>query len=326
MKTISIAMATYNGAQYLPEQLASICAQDVLPMELVVCDDGSTDESLTILESFKAPFPIRIHRNAENLGYRGNFMKAASLCRGDLIAFCDQDDVWLPNKLGKCRDMIEDSNLIMAYHEAVVTDENLRPTGLLYGPRKPIIEPLTWLPRQFGFGFTFVIDRTLLKFNEYWKYSNDVYRPNLIESHDNWFIFLALSLGRVGYISHPLALYRRHTKTESALGYRFGFTRQLKVLLGSDLTALKVREGHLATHALALENAPEEMKHAAQIAAAKFRQAELNCRLRSEIYSGGNKLKKLISVYKNGGYGPIDQLGNGKKALIRDIISGLVLR
>ena len=101
---ISIAMATYNGSKYLREQLDSLAAQTLPPCELVVTDDGSTDDTLGILDRFRrrAPFPVHLHRNEQRLGYRDNFLKAAQLCSGELIAFCDQDDVWMPDKLLSC--------------------------------------------------------------------------------------------------------------------------------------------------------------------------------------------------------------------------------
>src|SRR5690348_14254665 len=101
MSGISVAMATYNGARFVTEQLDSIAGQTQLPVEVVICDDRSTDETVSILESFaaKAPFRVTLHRNDEQLGYRLNFKKAVSFCTGDLIAFCDQDDVWHPDKL-----------------------------------------------------------------------------------------------------------------------------------------------------------------------------------------------------------------------------------
>ena len=75
---ISIAMATYNGAQFLPEQLESFLSQSRLPDEIVVCDDGSSDNTMNILHEFSAsvPFEVRIEQNVENLGYVRNFEKA----------------------------------------------------------------------------------------------------------------------------------------------------------------------------------------------------------------------------------------------------------
>src|SRR5215470_8302349 len=98
---ISVAMCTYNGARFLAEQLGSLAAQSRLPDELVVCDDGSTDESAEIVKDFArhAPFPVRLEVNEENLGATKNFEKAIGLCRGEVIALSDQDDVWYPKKL-----------------------------------------------------------------------------------------------------------------------------------------------------------------------------------------------------------------------------------
>ena len=96
-------MCTYNGARHLEPQLQSIAAQTLPPAELIVCDDGSSDQTLSILEAFAntASFPVKIHRNPINLGYTGNFEKAITLCSGKFIALCDQDDLWHPEKLAK---------------------------------------------------------------------------------------------------------------------------------------------------------------------------------------------------------------------------------
>ena len=106
---ISIAMATYNGEKYIKEQLQSLSNQTSLPFELVVGDDGSTDATLDILKEFcaHAPFPVRIHQNQANLGFARNFLDTARRCKGDWIAFCDQDDVWLPDKLATVIQAIE---------------------------------------------------------------------------------------------------------------------------------------------------------------------------------------------------------------------------
>src|ERR1700761_5047601 len=98
---ISVALCTYNGGRFLPEQLASIQQQSVPPFELVVCDDRSTDDTVPTLRQFAAaaPFPVRIFCNEQNLGFIANFQRAIELCRGDLIALSDQDDVWYPKRL-----------------------------------------------------------------------------------------------------------------------------------------------------------------------------------------------------------------------------------
>ncbi|WP_304409720.1 glycosyltransferase, partial [Faecalibaculum rodentium] len=97
---ISVAMAVYNGANYIEEQLDSILNQSRAVDEIVIVDDGSSDGSRDILLRFKQKYPIiRLFFNENNLGYLKNFTKAASLTRGDIIFFCDQDDCWYQNKV-----------------------------------------------------------------------------------------------------------------------------------------------------------------------------------------------------------------------------------
>ncbi len=98
---ISVAMCTYNGSRYLEQQLYSIGQQTLTPYEIVICDDGSSDDTEEIVERFRrfASFPVLFHRNVYNLGSTRNFEQAIRLCRGDGIALCDQDDLWSSEKL-----------------------------------------------------------------------------------------------------------------------------------------------------------------------------------------------------------------------------------
>src|SRR6478736_4267246 len=83
MRSVSVAMATYNGARHIQQQLDSLAAQSYLPAELVISDDRSEDDTLAIIQDFaeSAPFPVALHVNSDRLGYRRNFMKAAGLSR-----------------------------------------------------------------------------------------------------------------------------------------------------------------------------------------------------------------------------------------------------
>jgi hypothetical protein len=99
--SISVAMCTYNGARFVGEQLQSIAQQTILPGELVVCDDASTDKTVQLIEGFAAdtPLPVRLVRNSTTLGCTRNFERAIRLCEGEIIVLADQDDVWKPEKL-----------------------------------------------------------------------------------------------------------------------------------------------------------------------------------------------------------------------------------
>jgi len=99
-KAISVALCTYNGAAFLPEQLDSILGQHLPPNEIIICDDGSTDDTLSILEQYRQKHPavIKVFNNKQQLGSVKNFEKAINLCSGDIIFLCDQDDIWFPHK------------------------------------------------------------------------------------------------------------------------------------------------------------------------------------------------------------------------------------
>lgn len=106
---ISIALASYNGEKYIREQLDSILNQTIQDFEIVVCDDVSTDSTWNILQEYqKKDSRFKIYRNEQNLGFKKNFEKAISLCKGDYIALSDQDDVWAENHLEVLKSQIGD--------------------------------------------------------------------------------------------------------------------------------------------------------------------------------------------------------------------------
>ena len=101
MQTLSIALSTYNGSKFLREQLQSLANQTLLPFEVVITDDCSTDDTLSIIKEFSNVLNIRVFVNDLPLKVTKNFEKAISLCSGDVILMCDQDDIWHPDKLAK---------------------------------------------------------------------------------------------------------------------------------------------------------------------------------------------------------------------------------
>jgi glycosyltransferase involved in cell wall biosynthesis len=124
---ISIALCTYNGAQYLQKQLDSFASQTYPPYELIVCDDGSTDATMALIESFagKVTFPVRIFKNERNIGSTKNFEKAIGICDGDLIALSDQDDEWYPDKLARMHRLFDElPEALAAFSNADIVDDD----------------------------------------------------------------------------------------------------------------------------------------------------------------------------------------------------------
>jgi glycosyltransferase involved in cell wall biosynthesis len=213
----SVAMCTFNGARFIDEQLASIAAQTRLPDELIICDDCSTDQTVEIVERFarNAPFPVRLHVNPTNIGTTGNFGRAIGFCTGDLIALCDQDDVWLPTKLARLEKVFEDSPAIgLVFTDAELVDEEMRPTGLSLweklgvGPdsrrqlssERAIDELIT--------GST--VTGATAAFRSRFKSLTLPIPGDLLVIHDAWIAMLISAVARVSPLSERLVKYRQH--------------------------------------------------------------------------------------------------------------------
>ena len=212
---ISIAMATYNGAGFLREQLESLANQTLAPDELVVCDDQSSDATVEVVREFarNAPFAVHVHINEERLGWRGNFIKAAGLCSHELIAFCDQDDIWYAGKLSTIVRDFDDRSVMLVHHNADLVDER----GIAYGTLSPVTSekrsilalsrPTPW---SNPLGLTMIFRSALVRYNDLWPASVDLAVPGQRAAHDQWFYFLATNLGTVVATPERLLGYRQH--------------------------------------------------------------------------------------------------------------------
>lgn len=114
---ISVAMASYNGEKYIEEQLDSIISQTMPVDEIIICDDKSKDNTVKVVEEFISKKGmsdiINISVNEENLGYASNFIRAVRKTTGDLIFFCDQDDIWTQSRVEEMVHIMEENKAIM---------------------------------------------------------------------------------------------------------------------------------------------------------------------------------------------------------------------
>jgi glycosyltransferase involved in cell wall biosynthesis len=211
--SVSIVMATYNGEAHLEAQLQSIAAQTCMPTELIVGDDCSSDQTVSILERFAktSPFPVRVTRNEHNLGFGDNFLMTARTARSEFIAFCDQDDIWEPHKLAAIRAAVKaDPALIMVAHPSrLLRDGKL--TDELDGPRTSgSFRPLTRHPLNVINGHALVFRRKLLEILPLETRPFSVHASNRRMPHDDWITFLGHALGRTIVLPEPLVRYRVH--------------------------------------------------------------------------------------------------------------------
>lgn len=212
-KMISVCMATYNGEKYIAEQVKSILLQLGENDELVISDDGSTDDTLKILESFNDR-RIKIFHHNRNLNgshpfllATKNFEYALTKAIGDYLFLSDQDDIWTPNKVSTMLPFLKENNLVMS--DAWIVNDKLEKHGKLseYVPyRKGFIKNLYRSTTQGCIcAFTKKIKEYILPF------------PKGIIIHDFWIRLIAELKFNTIYITEPLIYYRRHSENLSDL-------------------------------------------------------------------------------------------------------------
>lgn len=200
---ISIVMATYNGSRYIREQVDSLLAQTYPNLELLVIDDGSSDDTVAIMQGYAAQHAnIRLMINEQNLGYIKTFEKGMLEARGTFIALCDQDDFWLPEKIDLLYANIGESLLI--YSDSELVDGNMQSFGLNFSYKKNM--------RSYNNCLVFVTDNcipghTVLMHRRLVEIARP-FPPTI--PHDHWLAFVASMNGGVKFLDKPLVRYRNH--------------------------------------------------------------------------------------------------------------------
>jgi hypothetical protein len=210
----SIVVATHNGERFILEQLRSLADQTLKPAEIIVSDDSSTDRTEAIVSQFarSTDIPVRFYKNASPLGFADNFLTGANYASGELIAFCDQDDVWRPDKISICTDAFRNDNVVLAVHAARLIDVNNRVVGHFnQGIEQDCLrKPRSFFPWGVFFGFSAVFRRVLLDVIPSTERSVDYITGNAPLAHDRWILYLANMLGCTQQISAELVDYRQH--------------------------------------------------------------------------------------------------------------------
>lgn len=208
---VSIAMATYNGAMYLKEQLSSILGQTYPNLEVVITDDASSDETLAILRDFeKSHKRIKIFRHRVNQGITATFENSIKNCQGEYIAISDQDDIWELNKIEVLMNAVENEDVICSDSELV--DQ----FGQTLNKR---ISSLVNL-KSFHSGVPFLMGvclpgHTLMMQGDFAKYI----LPMPVEiMYDRWISFCAAANNGIKYVHLPLVKYRQHNSNYFGVG------------------------------------------------------------------------------------------------------------
>lgn len=217
----SVAMCTYNGADFLPAQLVSIAEQTRPPDELIVCDDASTDKTRALLESFArtARIPVSLYFADQNVGSVKNFERAIGLCNGDLIALSDQDDVWHSDKLQRIEQAFSNNpGAGLVFSDAELVDKNLKPMGQRIWNAVGFDVHKQKLVREgrsldvLVNGWT-VTGATMAFRSEYVKLALPI-PTNIAMIHDGWIALTIAAVANVAFIEEPLISYRQHERQQ----------------------------------------------------------------------------------------------------------------
>jgi glycosyltransferase involved in cell wall biosynthesis len=313
MFTVSVVMATYNGERFVEHQLESVARQTLAPGELIVSDDGSGDRTLEIVHAFaqRAPFPVRVLAGPRR-GLAENFWSAAQVATGDVIAWSDQDDVWLPPKLERSVNALQDAGAAFVSHASITMDAE----GGLLGDRYPsyrrtrVLRRLEGDPWHVPPGFGSMFRRGLLGEIDF-PARPDSHQILRQMNHDHAVSLHAFAAHRRVELAEPLAHYRQHDRNVAGDPTVRG--------LEAVRTALRIgREQYEALPALArgyggFTGAQEYFEALAR-----------RCERRARAYAPGARPARLARATINGDYGPRDRGRFGASALAKDVVAVLV--
>ncbi len=226
--SISVALCTYNGEKFLTEQIESILNQTLAVTEIVVCDDGSQDQTPAILQFYQQHYPnlFRIYINEKNVGSSKNFEKALGLCTGDYIFFADQDDSWRKEKVAltvslfnqnpDALGVFSDAHLINDEGQLIFKDIGLWSSVKFFPELLPNDKSLFHsliLMGNFLTGATFCVKKEVKSISIPFKTSD-----NLRFIHDEWLAFLLANNYQLVYTDEKLMSYRLHQNQQLGVG------------------------------------------------------------------------------------------------------------
>lgn len=219
---ITILMASYNGEKYIAEQIESILNQTEQSWKLVIQDDCSTDDTFKIAEKYVKKYPDRIfavQRKTPSGSAQNNFFSMLCFANSEYTMFCDDDDVWLPNKIAitllemqKLEKSFGKETLLLAHTDLRVVDALLRKisTSMMCTQKlDPSRKDFNHLLIQNNItGCTMMVNRRLLELTV------QQGLPRHAVMHDWWLALIASSLGQIGFVPEATILYRQHADNQ----------------------------------------------------------------------------------------------------------------
>ncbi|GAA1723334.1 glycosyltransferase [Aeromicrobium alkaliterrae] len=214
--SVSVAMATYNGARHVREQLDSILAQLAPGDEVVVVDDASSDDTVAVVNAIGDP-RVRVHPRDHNLGYVRTFEEAVGLTTGDVVMLSDQDDLWVEGRVDALLAALDRTDVV-ASGVVLLPDDAPLPSPFRRRPWR--LDPATSTHRRRNGA------RMLAGLMPYYGCAMAVRRsalpivlplpPWLTESHDLWIATVGNVTGQMTHVAAPTVRRRIHEANASS--------------------------------------------------------------------------------------------------------------
>lgn len=215
MEKVNIIIATYQGGKYIRQQLDSILASEDAEFMISIYDDGSKDDTAAIVEEYVKKYPDQVQfvRNAKNLGHLQNFLQGVVNNPYDYVMFCDQDDVWKPEKIMKTYRCMKEAESqqnepmpLVVFTDAVIVDENLKELNPSFHQSSGLdtgkLDLAHLLMENKMMGCTMMLNRPLL--------DRITVLPEHARFHDWWIALIAAAYGKILYLPEGTMLYRQH--------------------------------------------------------------------------------------------------------------------
>jgi hypothetical protein len=320
--TVSVALCTFNGEKFLKPQLESILAQTFAPEEIIISDDGSTDQTLSIIADFVGRSAagdisarITLLDPAPRSGVAANFQRAIQACSGSLIALSDQDDLWRDDKLARLVSYLNIHPSCMLVHsDARLVDRNGASLG------HTLLTALGVSPRdkrliQSGDALTVLLRRNVVTG------ATVLFRRELLAwavpipagwIHDEWLAMTAAVSGGVGLLDEPLVDYRQHGSNE--IGAQ---KLTLRILLTRFFGSRSDRNQRLLLRSQSLCNrAISEMPIVPMRTMTLFIDKRDHELVRSALSS--SRVKRIVPLLREVATGRYGAFGNGLGDALRD--------
>jgi glycosyltransferase involved in cell wall biosynthesis len=222
---ISIVMATYNGEKYLKEQLNSLNKLTYQNIEIIISDDSSTDATMDILRSHRFKAPVKVVENTGVHGSVANFGNALQYVQGKYFALCDQDDIWLPDKLEQLLAAIEDYDVVHGRVQIIGRDGSRHVSGH-YAAEYEVDRSKQYRFSDCLFTFPVLGCASLIRASIL---DGLLPLPKKAAFHDAWIVLNAIVRGNgIRFLNEPVVKYRQHEENAAKRLYaKLGFQTKL---------------------------------------------------------------------------------------------------